>query len=100
MISDQMIPSQKRAGVTARGKLRLAMLAAWPLNSSHAAAAPSRAPGRASIRDSAITETSTAVPPKPMARRVAISRARESTAAYMVLMAPNTAPTAMITPTK
>ena len=54
----------------------------------------------ARARDSTITEITTPRPPKPMARRVAISRVRESTAEYIVLMAPNTAPTAMMTPTK
>ncbi len=49
---------------------------------------------------SIITESTTGMPPKPIARRVAISRARLSTAEYMVLSAPNTAPMAMITPTK
>ena len=53
-------------------------------------------PARASNADSSITDTTTGAPEKPMARSVAISRARVDTAAYMVLSAPNTAPTAMI----
>ena len=48
---------------------------------------------------SSITATTTGMPRKPIARRVAISRAREATEANMVLSAPNTAPIAMIEPT-
>ena len=48
---------------------------------------------------SSITATTTGMPRKPIARRVAISRAREATVANMVLSAPNTAPMAMIEPT-
>jgi hypothetical protein len=48
---------------------------------------------------SSITATTTGKPEKPIARRVAISRAREATVANMVLSAPNTAPIAMIEPT-
>ena len=44
-----------------------------------ATAEPSRAPGIASASDSRITETTTAVAPKPSARSVAISRLRAST---------------------
>ncbi len=47
---------------------------------------------------SSITATTTGRPRKPIARMVAISRARVATAAYMVLSAPKTAPTAMIAP--
>ncbi|MNN94172.1 hypothetical protein D3C81_2127500 [compost metagenome] len=47
---------------------------------------------------SSITAVTTGRPRKPIARIVAISRARVATAAYMVLSAPNTAPTAMMVP--
>ena len=47
---------------------------------------------------SSITAITTGVPRKPMARMVAISRARPATAAYMVFNAPNTAPMAMMVP--
>ena len=53
-------------------------------------------PSSASSIVSSITETTTGRPRKPIARSVAISRARAATAAYMVLSAPNTAPIAMI----
>ena len=48
---------------------------------------------------SSSTATTTGTPRKPIARSVAISRAREATLANMVLSAPNTAPIAMIEPT-
>ena len=47
-----------------------------------------------------MTDTAMAAPPKPMARSVAISRARASTAEYMVLIAPKTAPAAITAPMK
>ncbi len=65
-------------------------------NSSQATAAPMTPPSSASSMVSISTETITGTPRKPMARSVAISRARVATAAYMVLSAPNTAPIAMI----
>ncbi len=43
--------------------------------------------------------TTTGRPAKPIARRVAISRARAATAANIVLSAPNIAPMAMMLPT-
>src|SRR3546814_14345958 len=46
------------------------------------------------------TENTTGPEPKPIARSVAISRERADTAEYMVLSAPNIAPTAMMPPTK
>ena len=46
-----------------------------------------------------ITDTTTGRPPKPIARRVAISTCRLATAVYMQLRAPNVAPTAMNTAT-
>ena len=72
----------------------------WSLNSSQAAKAPTRAPGSASTNDSTNTDTTTAVPPKPIARNVAISRARASTAEYIVFSAPKTTPTAITPPMK
>ena len=56
-------------------------------------------PASASSIVSSITATTTGRPGKPMARKVAISRARDATAANIVLSAPNIAPTAMIAPT-
>jgi len=41
------------------------------------------------------TEATTGPPPKPRARRVAISRERPATAEYIVLSAPKTAPIPM-----
>ena len=58
-----------------------------------------RPPASASSMVSSITATTTGRPEKPMARSVAISRARAATAANMVLSAPNIAPIAMIAPT-
>ena len=46
-----------------------------------------------------MTETTTGKPPKPMARRVAISTWRLAIAEYMQLSAPNAAPSAMKTAT-
>ncbi len=68
------------------------------MNTSHATAQPSRPPTSASSMVSSITAVTTGSPRKPIARMVAISRARVATAAYMVLSAPNTAPMAMIAP--
>ncbi len=45
------------------------------------------------------TEMTTGMAPKPSARNVAISRDRALTAEYIVLSAPNNAPTAMMPPT-
>ena len=42
-----------------------------------------------------MTDTATGKPPNPNARKVAISVLRAATAEYMVLSAPNTAPTPM-----
>ncbi len=100
MTSAQTTASSSRPGVTAKGKVRPSEEMARPLNRTQAIATPISAPGMARSSDSTITEITTAVPPKPMARRVAISRARASTAEYMVLTAPNTAPTAITTPMK
>ena len=43
-----------------------------------------------------MTDTTTGAPPKPIARSVAISRARVPTAAYIVLSAAKVAPSAMM----
>ena len=99
MTSAQTMASSNRPGVTASGKVMPSEEMARPLNSSQAMATPSSAPGMARSRDSTITEITTAVPPKPMARKVAISRLRALTAAYMVLRQPNSAPMAITTPT-
>jgi len=68
-------------------------------NTAHATPAPITPPSSASNSVSAMIERITGDPRNPMARSVAISRVRAATAAYMVLSAPNTAPTAMMTPT-
>ena len=68
------------------------------MNTIHAMAAPSNPPSSASSMVSSITAVTTGTLRKPSARRVAISRARPATAAYMLLSAPNTAPIAMIAP--
>jgi hypothetical protein len=68
------------------------------LKTTQAMSPPSTPPTSASSIVSSITAITTGVPRKPMARMVAISRARPATAAYMVLSAPNTAPMAMIAP--
>ena len=60
---------------------------------------PSTPPSSASNIVSSSTETTTGMPRKPIARKVAISRARAAIAANMVLSAPKIAPIAMITPT-
>ena len=49
------------------------------------------------ISDSTKNDSTIAPPPKPIARRTAISRERSETAEYMVLSAPKTAPSAMTT---
>ena len=45
-----------------------------------------------------MTETTTGAARNPRARKVAISRVRVATAAYMLLSAPNTAPIPMMMP--
>ena len=69
------------------------------MKTSQAIAPPIRPPISASSIVSSITATTTGRPEKPIARSVAISRARDATAANMVLSAPNIAPIAMIAPT-
>jgi len=61
---------------------------------------PRSPPSRARTIDSRTKETMIETRPKPRARRVAISRVRADTAAYIVFMAPKQAPIAMTTPTK
>ena len=54
------------------------------------------APPMKEIKSASIKkEKTTAAPPKPRARMVAISRPRSATAEYMVFRAPKTAPMAM-----
>ena len=53
----------------------------------------------ASTCASTITDTTTGNAPNPIARSVAISTVRVLTAEYIVLSAPNSAPTAMMPPT-
>ena len=53
-------------------------------------------PTSASSSASIITDTSTGRPPKPIARKVAISLLRVATAAYMLLRAAKIAPSAMM----
>ncbi len=64
------------------------------------AATPSSAPGKANSIDSHSMETTIGPEPKPIARKVASSRRRESTIAYSEFTAPSVAPIAMIVPTK
>ena len=56
---------------------------------------PTRPPTNAMISDSTKNDSTIAPPPKPIARSTAISRARSDTAEYIVLSAPNTAPSAI-----
>ena len=58
---------------------------------------PTSPPTNAMISDSTKNESTIAPPPKPIARRTAISRERSDTAEYMVLRAPKTAPRPMTT---
>ena len=69
------------------------------IDRSHAIDAPHAPPASARSSDSTKTETTTDSGPNPIARSVAISRERVLTVEYMVLSAPNIAPTAMIPPT-
>src|SRR5690606_22211430 len=68
-------------------KLLPRVLTLYPLKSAHATSPPSTPPSRASSIVSSITASTTGRPRKPMARIVAISRARPATAAYIVLSA-------------
>ena len=56
-------------------------------------------PTRARMTDSSTNENRMERREKPSARSVPISRVRAATIAYMVFMAPNTAPMPMITAT-
>ena len=78
----QKTPSSARAGVTASWKLKPKGLADNPLNKAHDKAHPSSAPGSDHNMDSISVETTMGPGPKPMARKVASSRRRESTIAY------------------
>ena len=104
-----MVPWTSSSGVTWKAKAtwlneaQLIVAARNPSKRSHEAAPPKPAPISPKTSDSIITETTTGSREKPSARRVAISRDREDTAAYMVLRAANMAPadimTTMIQPT-
>ena len=68
-------------------------LAATSASTLHdARSTPRTAPPAARTIASVSTEKTTAPAPNPRARKVAISRVREATAVYIVLMAPKTAP--------
>ena len=56
---------------------------------------PTTPPANAMSSDSTKNDSTIAPPPKPIARRTAISRERSETAEYMVLSAPKTAPSAI-----
>ena len=60
---------------------------------------PSRPPTSARNADSIMNELRIDVREKPSARSVPISRVRAATSAYIVFIAPNTAPMPMMTPT-
>ena len=67
-----------------------------PLTGS-TATQPTSPPTNAMMSASTKNESTIAPPPKPIARRTAISRERSETAEYIVLSAPNTAPRPMTT---
>ncbi len=60
---------------------------------------PSSPPTSARNADSIMNELRIDVREKPSARSVPISRVRADTSAYIVFIAPNTAPMPMMTPT-
>ncbi len=75
----------------------------WPVEKpfmGRASRQPIRPPSRARTTDSITNEDRIEKREKPSARSVPISRVREATIAYMVFMAPNTAPTPMTKATK
>ena len=63
-----------------------------PFDREHGDAAHEPAHEARCRSDSTKNESTIAPPPKPIARRTAISRERSDTAEYIVLSAPNTAP--------
>ena len=81
-----------KAKATWLKEAQLIVAARNPSNSNQDAAPPTAAPTRANRSDSTITENTTGSRANPRARRVAISREREETAAYIVLSAAKTAP--------
>ena len=94
----QRIPIMIKWGETDRLKT-LAPEDFWlPLKHIQAKAAPISDPLKVRTSASVITDRTTGPAPKPRARKVAISRARLATAAYIVLRAPNMAPMAMMPP--
>ena len=73
---------------------------AEPVEGDIGEAPPAMPPPRAITSDSSRIETITAPAPNPSARNVAISLTRAETAPYMVLRAPNRAPSAIRIATK
>ena len=105
MNSDSPRPCITSAGVTANLKATWvnplpSVLTEYPLKNTYASSAPSTPPEMASASASAITEAITGQAPKPSARSVPISAVRADTAEYIVLSAPNVAPTAITSATK
>ena len=82
------------AEVRAAGRRRSSRWTAAPAGSRR------RPPASASSTDSKTNDVSTLRRRKPSARSVPISRVRAETIAYIVFIAPNTAPTPMTRPTK
>jgi hypothetical protein len=100
----QITPTAMSPGVSVSAKTICAtppplVLTRCPSKNSHAASEPIAAPMSARATASTNTEITTGVAPKPSARNVAISFPRVLTAVYIVLSAPNSAPTAMMPPT-
>src|SRR6185503_990445 len=101
MTTAKIIPTSSSAGVTRKLKAislkldQFVVLVTMPLSGS-ANRHPSTPPISAMNADSARKLSSTLPGLKPSVRSTPISGAREAIAAYIVLIAPNTAPTAMI----
>ena len=98
------MPRASRSGVTRNANARCEKVCQFivpvvsPFTGS-AARQPIAPPTSAMASDSTRKARTIAPPPKPMARRTAISRERSETAEYMVLRAPKTAPSPITTAT-
>src|SRR6185503_6360525 len=106
---EKITPATSRGGVSS--KLNMISAKVWELlvpvgavrkmlTMTAARAPPTTPPSSPRHVDSSTNEIRTTVREKPRARRVAISRVRADTCAYIVFIAPNDAPMAMITATR
>ena len=94
----------RSAGVTANAKAiwlndwKFMVAVSYPSNAAQAITPPKRPPTTLSSTASTSTDKTTGMLPNPSARNVAISRVRLATAVYIVMTAPNAAPTPISTP--